>query len=185
LLFCTVKLAPPAAFGGPRLDNLASGTGLRPLADRMAGAMSKPLRLRSLGQKRPRLSLAGYQRPVRAGRHRLATRIEAVPEEPPLEYPPPVERLRNAALRLTAELDEARLYQAAAYVAMAVDAMSQRPEDAVNDNRPGSDMECEFELDEHGRVWMIRDGDCHIIGRREDIRKEMWRFLRVLLPTLG
>ena len=31
---------------------------------------------------------------------------------------------------------------------------------------------------------MIRNGDCHIIGRKEYIRKEMWRFLRVLLPAL-
>jgi hypothetical protein len=99
--------------------------------------------------------------------------------------PPPVEHIRNAATRLTAELDDARLYQAAAYVAMAVDAMAQAPSDAMNDNRPASDVECEFELDEHDRVWMIRDGDCHIIGRKDYIRREMWRFLRVLLPGLG
>jgi hypothetical protein len=36
-------------------------------------------------------------------------------------------------------------------------------------------------LDEHDRVWMIRNGDCHIIGRKDYIRTEMWRFLRVLL----
>ena len=109
-----------------------------------------------------------------------------MPAEPPPIYPPaPVEQLRNSALRLTAELDEARLYQAAAYASMAVDAMEREPELAMNDNHLWSDVECEFELDEHDRVWMIRDGDCHIIGRKEYIRKEMWRFLRVLLPTLG
>jgi hypothetical protein len=98
--------------------------------------------------------------------------------------PEGVEDLRDSAARLTVELDEARLYQAAAYVAMAVDAMERDPEPSVNDNDLRSDVECEFELDEHGRVWMIRDGDCHIIGRKDYIRKEMWRFLRVLLPAL-
>lgn len=108
-----------------------------------------------------------------------------MPAEPPPIYPPaPIQQLRNSAQRLTAELDEVRLYQAAAYVAMAVDAMEREPEPAVNDNRPGSDVECYFELDEHDRVWMIRDCDCHIIGRRDTVRKEMWRFLRVLLPAL-
>jgi hypothetical protein len=136
------------------------------------------------GQKRRRLLLAGYQRPVPAGRHRLATREEAVPAEPPLIYSPPVEHYRNAAMRLAAELAEQRLYQASAYVSMAVDVLGPREEAAVNDNRPHSDVECEFELDEHGRVWIILDGDCHIIGRMEAVRQEMWRFLRVLLPAL-
>jgi hypothetical protein len=94
-----------------------------------------------------------------------------------------LEHFRQIAMRLAAELDEARLLQAAAYVAMAVDAM-ESPAAAINDNGPRSDVECEFELDEHGRVWIIRDGDCHIIGRKDYIRKEMWRFLRVLLPEL-
>jgi hypothetical protein len=88
-------------------------------------------------------------------------------------------------MRLAAELDEAREYQASAYASMAADALGPRDEAAVNDNRPDTGVECEFELDEHGRVWIIREGDCHIIGRREAVRKEMWRFLRVLLPALG
>jgi len=96
-----------------------------------------------------------------------------------------VDRLRHEASRLTAELDEARLYRAAAYVAMAVDAMDLTLPGPVNDNRPRTDVELEFELDEHGRVWMIREGDCHIIGRKEAVRAEMWRFLRVLLPGSG
>ncbi|MFL6843642.1 MAG: hypothetical protein ACJ8ER_02035 [Allosphingosinicella sp.] len=96
-----------------------------------------------------------------------------------------MEHLREIAMRLTPELDEARLYQAAAYVSMAVDAMAQSPAAAVNDNVPRNDVECDFELDEHGRVWIILEGDCHIIGRKEAVRKEMWRFLRVLLPGLG
>lgn len=97
----------------------------------------------------------------------------------------PADRLRDTALQLTTELDRLRLYQAAAYVAMAVDAMARSPDSAVNDNAPHTDMECAFELDENGRVWMILEGDCHIIGRKEAVRKEMWRFLRVLLPVLG
>ncbi|HEX6374337.1 MAG TPA: hypothetical protein VFZ91_01305 [Allosphingosinicella sp.] len=108
-----------------------------------------------------------------------------MPAEPPLIYPPPVEHLRNAALRLAAQLDEAREYQASAYVSMAADVLVPGNEAAVNDNRPQSDVECEFELDEHGRVWIILEGDCHIIGRKEAVRKEIWRFLRVLLPGLG
>lgn len=39
--------------------------------------MSKSLRLRSRDQRCPRLLLAGYQRPVPAGRQRLATRRRA------------------------------------------------------------------------------------------------------------
>jgi hypothetical protein len=50
---------------------------------------------------------------------------------------------------------------------------------------PPHDVECEFELDEHDRVWIILEGDCHIIGRKAAARREMWRFLRVLLPVLG
>lgn len=100
--------------------------------------------------------------------------------EPPLPVPP-LEALRAAAMRLTAELDQARLHQAAAYVSMAVDAMALAPEAAVNDNGFRSDVECEFDLDEHGRVWMYRDGDAHLIGRKDYIRTEMWRFLRTIL----
>ena len=36
--------------------------------------------------------------------------------------------------------------------------------------------------DEQKRIWIILNGDCHIFGRREAVRREMWRFLRVLLP---
>lgn len=102
---------------------------------------------------------------------------------PPSYGPASIERLRNAAMRLAAELDEAREYQASAYVPMAADVIGPRDEAAVNDNRPCNDVECEFELDEHGWVWIILEGDCHI-GRREAVRREMWRFLRVLVPGL-
>ncbi|TMJ14642.1 MAG: hypothetical protein E6G94_09180 [Alphaproteobacteria bacterium] len=40
-----------------------------------------------------------------------------------------------------------------------------------------SDVELQFELDEHGRVWIIRDGDCDIIGRKDAVCAEMRRFL--------
>jgi hypothetical protein len=40
-----------------------------------------------------------------------------------------------------------------------------------------TDVGLEFELDEPGRLRMIREGDCHIIGRRDAVRLEMWRFL--------
>jgi hypothetical protein len=96
-----------------------------------------------------------------------------------------VARLRDTATRLTAELDEVRLYQSAAYVAMAVDAMGREPAAAVNDNSGGPDVECYFDLDAYGRVWIYLEGDPHIIGRKEAVRREMWRFIRVLLPGLG
>lgn len=101
--------------------------------------------------------------------------------EPPSVEVLPTEQLREAAERLTAELDLARLHQAAAYVSMAVVAMAKDPKGRVSDKKYKSDVECEFELDEHDRVWMYRDGDCQIIGRKNYIRTEMWRFLRVLL----
>lgn len=100
---------------------------------------------------------------------------------PPPIPAPPVDELRAAAIRLTAEPGQARLHQFAAYVSMAVDAMAKAPERAVNDNVFRSDVECEFEIDEYERVWMYRDGDCSIIGRKDCVRTEMWRFLRTML----
>lgn len=44
-----------------------------------------------------------------------------------------------------------------------------------------TDVECEFELDEHKRVWMIREGDCHIIGRKNAVCAEMRRFLAAVV----
>jgi len=102
--------------------------------------------------------------------------------DPPSVEVLPADALREAAVRLTAELDLARMHQAAAYVSMAVAAMAKDPGGAAAKDRTyGSDVECAFEVDEYDRVWMYRDGDCEIIGRRNYIRTEMWRFLRVLL----
>ena len=100
-----------------------------------------------------------------------------MPAKSPPIYPPPVDRLRNAAMRLAAELDEARLHQAAAYASMAVDVIERSAGKDAYDKAMRTDVELDFELDEHGRVWMIREGDCHIIGRRDAVRLEMWRFL--------
>lgn len=84
-------------------------------------------------------------------------------------------------MRLAAELDDAQLYQAAAYASMVVDAIDQSRGNGVNDNDAPTDIELEFELDEHGRVWMIREGDCHIIGRTAAVCIEMRRFLRTVV----
>ncbi|HEX8124678.1 MAG TPA: hypothetical protein VF548_03775 [Allosphingosinicella sp.] len=99
---------------------------------------------------------------------------------PPIPVPP-VEALRAAAIRLTAELDQAKLHRAAAHVSMAVHTITGEPDPAVNDNVYRSDVECQFEVDEYERVWIYRDGDAHIIGRKDYVRTEMWRFLRTML----
>jgi hypothetical protein len=101
----------------------------------------------------------------------------AVTEEPPLIYPLPTRHLRDAAMRLAGELDEVRLYNAAAHVSMAVDAIDEGPAAPLGEAEMRTDVELEFELDEHGRVWMIREGDCHIIGRTNAVCAEMRRFL--------
>ena len=104
----------------------------------------------------------------------------AVFNSPPIPVPP-FEALRDSAIRLAAELDQARLHQAAAHVSLAVEAMGKAPDAAVNDNMFRSDVDCEFEVDEYGRVGMYLNGDCIIIGRKDFIRTEMWRFLRTTL----
>ena len=88
-----------------------------------------------------------------------------------------IERLRNAAMRLAAELDEARLFQAAAHVSLGADAINRGPAPEPTAAQLRTDIELEFEFDEHGRVWMIREGDCHIIGRTEAVCLEMRKFL--------
>lgn len=99
-------------------------------------------------------------------------------DEPPI-YPLPSEHLRNAALRLAAELDDAELYRAAAYASMVAEAIADsRGETQAPDLR--TDVDLDFELDEHGRVWMIREGDCHIIGRKDAVCAKMRGFLRAV-----
>jgi hypothetical protein len=91
------------------------------------------------------------------------------------------ERLRAAAARLAAEMDEARLYRAAAYASMAADAAAAAPPAARLEAEMRTDVDLDFALDEHGRVWMIREGDCHIIGRRNAVCAEMRRFLATVV----
>lgn len=76
-----------------------------------------------------------------------------------------------------AELDEARLHQAAAYASMAVDVIERSAGAEVHAKAMRTDVDLDFELDEHGRVWMVREGDCHIIGRTDAVCAEMRRFL--------
>jgi hypothetical protein len=59
---------------------------------------------------------------------------------------------------------------------MAADAAADTPRHP-DEAELRSDVEIQFEPDEHGRVWMIRDGDCHIIGRTGAVCAEMRRFL--------
>lgn len=105
-------------------------------------------------------------------------------EEPPA-YPLPAQHLRNAAARLAAELDDAKLYKAAAYASMVADAIDAGQTAAGHDDDMRTDVECDFELDEHDRVWMIREGDCYIIGRKNAVCVEMRRFLREVFMGAG
>jgi hypothetical protein len=104
-----------------------------------------------------------------------------VTDEQDLTYPLPTLRLSAAATRLAAELDEAKLYKAPAYASMAADAIAEGPAAALSEAQRRTDVELEFEVDEHGRVWMMREGDCHIIGRTNAVCAEMRRFLATVV----
>jgi hypothetical protein len=91
--------------------------------------------------------------------------------------PPTAAELRYAAARLAAEFDRARLLQAAAYAAMAADAARAAP---LGEAEMRTDVDLEFSLDEHDRVWIIFEGDCHIIGRRNAVCAEMSKFLALV-----
>ncbi|MBV8686816.1 MAG: hypothetical protein JOZ90_10590 [Alphaproteobacteria bacterium] len=78
------------------------------------------------------------------------------------------DRLRDAALRLAAELDEARLYQAAAYASMVADAVDQSRGQPVSARAAATDVELEFELDEHGRAAKSRSPNGSDGGRNSD-----------------
>jgi hypothetical protein len=108
-----------------------------------------------------------------------------VPDPPAAAGPPDPARLRAAAARLAAELDEARLYQAAAYASMAADSIGRSCGGGAREPSVRTGAECAFELDERGRVWMIGDGDCRIVGRVEAVRAGMRRFLAAALPGRG
>ena len=96
-------------------------------------------------------------------------------------------RLRAEARRLAGEMEAAGFRAAAELVAVAAEGVfgasggEERTEgrwtpDQVRGDG-GADVGLEFELDEHGRVWMIREGDCWIVGRRDAVCAEMRRFL--------
>jgi hypothetical protein len=77
---------------------------------------------------------------------------------------------------MAAEFDRAGLHEASAHAAMAAAAI----EEAGRRCGPGdlrTDVELDFDLDEHGRVWMYREGHATIIGRRNAACAEMGRFL--------
>ncbi|MBV9931703.1 MAG: hypothetical protein JO013_12260 [Alphaproteobacteria bacterium] len=88
--------------------------------------------------------------------------------------PPTASELRTAAARLAAEMDRARLFQAAAYAAMAADAAGRA---RLGEEAMRTDVDLDFRVDEYDRVWIIREGDCQIIGRRHAVCAEMTRFL--------
>jgi len=88
--------------------------------------------------------------------------------------PPTAAELRYAAARLAAEMDRARLFQASAYAAMAADAARAAP---LGPEAMRTDVELDFCVDEFDRVWIILEGDCHIIGRRNAVCAEMSKFL--------
>jgi hypothetical protein len=82
--------------------------------------------------------------------------------------------LRHAAARLAAEFGRSGFHEAAAYAEMAAEAVG-RAISPPEDRR--TDVDLDFCLDEHGRVWIILEGDCHIIGRRGAVCAEMGKFL--------
>ena len=96
---------------------------------------------------------------------------------PPSYGPAGIERLRNAAMRLAAELDEAGLFQAAAHVSMGGDALKRSPPLELSVGQLESDDDLEFEFDEDGRVWMTRQGYCQIISGTEAACRAMRKFL--------
>lgn len=104
-----------------------------------------------------------------------------MPSEP-TSYPLPAQHFLNAAMRLAAELDEAQLYRAAAYASMVADAIRRGAEPAKEEDRH-TDVGLDFELDEHDRVWMVREGDCYILGRSNPVCAQMRRFLATVLPS--
>jgi len=149
----------------------------------MAGAMSKSAARRATKSARACYSQVINVRFQPAALPRSMAGGERVTSNGPIIYPLPTERLRNAALRLAAELDDFDLCRAAAYASMVADAIEGDQDKAFEAQNLRTDVNLRFELDEHGRVWMNRDGDYHIIGRKDAVCAEMRRFLR--LSVLG
>jgi hypothetical protein len=70
----------------------------------------------------------------------------------------------------------------AAYLGLAAEALEERLPSGWGRQAalPGADAS--FEADEHGRVWIVRDGLCDVIGRRDAVAAEMRRFLQEIGP---
>ena len=98
-----------------------------------------------------------------------------------------VGRLHEAAVRLGDRLDKAGQLLAAAYVSMAVDAIEasaafgqgrdEGTEPRQRDEAMLNGVDLDFTLDGQGQVWMIREGDCHLLGPTAPVCGEMRRFL--------
>jgi hypothetical protein len=83
-----------------------------------------------------------------------------------------------AALTLDKEMSEAGFGLAAAYLSLAAKALEpELPSDWGRTPPVLRGDGVELELDEHGRVWLVRDGMCDVIGRRDEVVAEMRRFL--------
>jgi len=80
-------------------------------------------------------------------------------------------------MRLAAELDSACLYSAAAYVSMAGDSIGRGGGGDAPARERQAGVDLDFTLDGEGRVWMIREGDCQMIGRTDSVCAQMRRFL--------
>lgn len=110
-----------------------------------------------------------------------------MPADPSPPRPSTARRLHGRAVRLGAGLDRAGLCLAAAYVSMAVDAIEgsaafrQARDEGTGSRHEDEAMlngvDLDFTLDEQGRVWMIREGDCHVLGPTAAVCGEMRRFL--------
>lgn len=88
-------------------------------------------------------------------------------------------RLKVAALALEEEMEAAGFVLAAAYLSLAAKGLEAgMPSDWGRPARVLEGDEIAFELDEHERVWLVRDGACDVIGRREEVVGEMRRFIR-------
>jgi hypothetical protein len=109
------------------------------------------------------------------GRHRVLAGTEGTALDEAV-------RLGAAAAALAGEMEAAGFEVAAAYARLAGEALEDRlPSDWGRSSGPPGE-EAEFELDEHGRVWVVRDGLCEVLGRREGVVAEIRRFLHEIAP---
>ena len=117
--------------------------------------------------------------------------MEGSADSPLSQWPPlSPQRLLAISLLLAAELDKAGFSAAAACAAMAADRIGGGGRTVREALRDGSstgsalpqdernrEVEMELAVDADGRAWMIREGDCLLLGERERVCAEMRRFL--------